>query len=305
MRFRRYDPLMTAKRKRSPKQTGLVAENPEVVASIAATLMPRIELPTGWWNWTGRKMMDEFSISEEEAETALLDREGGWGPLEVVMDEALRQARLLLQMARGVQTKEMVHWRVYRERLEKLQRFTDRIKVALDQVKTEEFPIQWNRLTALALPDSTPEMRRRYWFSYCAKQHLLDLDVREAGIKRVVFESFSNLKDKQDPECRLLPDSHVLLHLFPARVHGRLLLHKVGENFANEAHFFILRSIVQRSDLLCEFGILRSNVFRHFLLLLLQFFAAFLHFAFRFVFFIVFPLFLRNYRVPGYCLNWR
>src|ERR1035437_1554469 len=72
---------------------------------------------------------------------------------------------------------------------------------------------------------------------------------------------------------------HLIIHLCLSHIHGRPLLHHLGDNSGHQVQLFVLRRAVHLGDLHGEFGVLRLHVCHHFLFLFLHLLAALHHIA--------------------------
>lgn len=84
-----------------PMQTTANAEDAVLVASIAAQMIPRIELPQGWQNMTRRELLSELQMPSS-AELDPLEPYDTMIPFYCVAEVFVARARVLLNTARGV-----------------------------------------------------------------------------------------------------------------------------------------------------------------------------------------------------------
>lgn len=186
------------------------------LAQVAASLMPRIEMPFGWKDMTPRALREEFEEAHDwtKCPPGSVERDGfvellhsdarshdGSTIVDVVMEEALRRARMLLCRAHGMPSFTQERWA---KNIAEPWATQDRVfPVIQAALKKATYPLTWQSFTEVVLANSTDDVRRLCWRGFVAKSELGIEDKH----KYVVWESDANLRDREDPKCKILPDS--------------------------------------------------------------------------------------------------
>ena len=196
---RRMGAVMSTKRKSA---TGPVF-HPGLIATVAASIMPRMECPSGWPDMPAAFLKDILQKQRAGYNPRVpYDEQDGTSPLDVIMQEAIYRARMLISYSRGESS-----WTQTLSKQAKQGTPQTRALADFDaEMAKEKLPISWKRLVDLVLRNSTDKMRRSYWFAYQAAKWATECE-REHGTKvRVVWKSQETERDREDPACIIVDD---------------------------------------------------------------------------------------------------
>lgn len=160
-------------------------DNNRFLASVAAALMPKVECPTDWASMSPA----ELKVVLEKQRAGFMPHlpyagQDGTSPLDVIMEEAILRARMLIAYANGVDS--------WTRTLAKQARQGTPASRAEEQfseaIRKEKLPLHWRRFVELILPNSTEKMREAYWRAYRAKGLREQLEVEHGCKVHVVWQ---------------------------------------------------------------------------------------------------------------------
>lgn len=191
------------------------------LATIAALLMPRMEAGPGGQDPNPEALRAFYAGQRTFFDPEKRLKQDGTSNLDVMMEEALYRARLLLDRAANQPSPTVEAWTKMIEGEAKNEEMISRLK---KEVAVMKGSIPWQKVAKMALPKSTPEMLKIYWRAFQASE--IALRHEEATDENLVFvwESEASLQQKGDPSVRVRPDA-----LIPLTVRAKSVLSTIAK----------------------------------------------------------------------------
>lgn len=120
--------------------------------------------------------------------------------LDVLVAEAVARARLIWRRAHGLPSPTQEGWekniaKPWKEQASARPRIREALSAA-------EYPMTWQQLMEIVLPEASDEMRRRCWFGY-----RITLEIGSKPYERAVYESQATHADRNNPRVLIVPDA--------------------------------------------------------------------------------------------------
>jgi hypothetical protein len=218
------DHLMAGKKKAASSKTKQKAEfqlDPMHLALVASSLMPRMQLPEVWSCLEPEKLARHLAREREGYDPQIhLDDPDGTARLDVIMQEAVARARLLLHYAGGSPSPTKAAWAKMLSDGDTAEEAVARVR--RDVAGNKDSEINISAFLRLVLINSNDDSRQKHWRAFQAAEQASVIFLKEKLDVRVIWEKEATLTDIQESKggkVRILKDD-ILPKSIPVKFAG-------------------------------------------------------------------------------------
>ncbi len=190
----------------SKKSSNTATYDPVTLASIAASLMPRMECGDVGKDADPERLRKFYGQQRSWLNSEKKLDQDGTTNLDVVMEEALYRAHLLLDRANNKPSPTAEAWREMNQREQKKAIVIEKIK---KEIATRTEPIPWEELTRWSMGRSKADLRKIYWRAFQASELAARHEQEHDEYLVFVWESEANLQQRGDPSVKVVPDAEM------------------------------------------------------------------------------------------------